>query len=173
MIHGSLPRGGGSCCQPQSCRVRSARRSDQTTNPLPRPEQAGWGEWDASARLYEKMQARRLEAGETERPPWAKRIEDDTAIVPRAVAEQVCERASLWLREALPRKWTLELGARANVVYQHNARFRQLLNRRGDAGDDWLAAFMRHWLSALLASRRPDLYRRLPGSCAVGRELGI
>ncbi|MGO8928041.1 MAG: hypothetical protein ACLQU3_14310 [Limisphaerales bacterium] len=173
MVHGSLPRARGSRFQPQSRRVRSARRSVQTTNPLPRPEQAGWGEWDASARLYEEIQARRPEAGETERPPWATRIEDDTPIVPRAVAEQVCERASLWLGEALPRKWTLELAGRANVVYQHNARFRRLLNRRGDAGNDWLAAFMRHWLSALLASRRPDLYRRLPGSYAVGRELGI
>lgn len=111
--------------------------------------------------------------GEKDRPPRraSARIEDDTPIIPCVVAEHVCEGASVWLGEALPRKWMLELAERANVVYQHNARFRQLLRKRGDAGRDWLAAFMRHWLYALLASRRPDLCQRLPRAYAVGRDL--
>lgn len=170
MIHGSLPSRRGARSQPGFRLSRSARHTNQTRNLRPTPQQPGWGEWDASARLHEEIQARRPEAGETESPLWATRIEDDTPIVPRAVAEQVCERASLWLGEALPREWALELAERANVVYQHNAKFRRLLNRRGDAGKEWLAAFMRHWLCALLASRRPDLCRRLPESYAVGRE---
>jgi len=87
--------------------------------------------------------------------------------------EQACEGASLWLGVPFPRRRMLELAERANVVYQHNIRFRGLLHKRGDAGNDWVAAFMRSWLSSLLASRRPDLYLRLPGSDAVGRDLPL
>jgi len=113
------------------------------------------------------------EAAGSDRPASRRRtrIEDDTPIVPRAVAEHVCESASQWLGETLQHKWALELAERANVVYQNNARFRQLLRKRGDAGWDWLSAFMRHWLYSLLASRRPDLCQRLPGSYAAGRDL--
>jgi hypothetical protein len=63
------------------------------------------------------------------------------------------------------------LAERANVIYQHNARFRQLLRQPGNAGRDWLWAFARHWLCGLLSARRPDLSLRLPASYAVGREL--
>ena len=77
----------------------------------------------------------------------------------------------MWLGEPFPRAWVAELAERANVVYQHNARFRRLLHKRGDAGNDWIAAFMRHWLCGLLASRRPDLCQRLPGSYAIGQDL--
>jgi len=104
-------------------------------------DQQGSGEWDASARQFEEIQRRGHEAGETYRPPWRTRIEDDTPMVPRAVAEQVCEGASLWLGEPFPREWVGELAERANVVYQHNARFRRLLRKPGDAGNDWLAAW--------------------------------
>lgn len=134
-------------------------------------EQEGCGEWDIGPRLYNEMQMRLREAGETYRPPGRTRIEDDTPIVPRAAAELVCEEASQWLGEPFPRAWVAELAERANVVYQHNARFRQLLRKRGDAGWEWLVAFMRHWLCALLASRRPDLSERLPGPYAVGQGL--
>ena len=99
---------------------------------------------------------------------WRTRIEDDTPIVPRAAAELVCEEASLWLGEPFPRAWVAELAEHANVVYQHNARFRRLLRKRGNI---WLMAFMRHWLCGLLDSRRPDLCQRLPGSYAVGQDL--
>ena len=86
------------------------------------PAQQGWGEWDASARQFEEIKGRCHEAGETYRPPWPARIEDDTPIVPRALAEQMCEEASVWLGEPFPRAWAAELAERANVVYQHNAR---------------------------------------------------
>jgi len=130
-----------------------------------------WGEWDAAARLYNERQTRGDAGGKALRPPHASRIEDDTPIVPRAAAERVCEEASLWLGEPFPRDWAAELAERANVVCQHNAKFRQLLQKRGNAGRGWLWAFMRHWLYALLASRRPDLSQRLPGSYAIGRDL--
>jgi hypothetical protein len=171
MIHGTLPPSGGIRPQPQFRPVRGARRPHPRPSPLPLREQQGSGEWDESARQFEEIQRRCREAGETHRPPWRTRIEDDTPMVPRAVAERVCEGASLWLGEPFPREWVGELAERANVVYQHNARFRRLLRKPGDAGNDWLAAFMRHWLCGLLASRRPDLRQRLPGSYAVGRDL--
>ena len=171
MIHGSLPRSGGARPQRQFRSVRRVRRPYLQPSPLPLCEQQGSGEWDASARQFEELQRRCHEAGETYRPPWRTRIQDDTPMVPRAVAEQVCEGASLWLGEPFPREWVAELAERANVVYQHNARFRRLLCKPGDAGNDWLAAFMRHWLCGLLASRRPDLRQRLPASYAVGQDL--
>jgi hypothetical protein len=43
--------------------------------------------------------------------------------------------------------------------------------RSRDAGIYRLAAFMRHWLCGLLASRRPDLRERLPGAYAIGQDL--
>ena len=57
------------------------------------------------------------------------------------------------------------------MVYQHNARFRRRARAAGDAGQHRLAAFMRHWLYALLQSRRPDLAARLPSAYASGGEL--
>ncbi len=127
------------------------------------------GGWDASIQLYHKLQNSQ-QAGRASSGRRA-RIEHDTPIVPRALAACVCEEASQWLREPFPQAWVIELAERAEVVYHHNARFRQLLRKPGNAGRDWLAAFMRHWLSALLSSRRPDLHQRLPSSYASGREL--
>ena len=171
MIHGRLPRSGGARRPRRLRSVGTARHAHPPVSPLPLSEQRGWGEWDASARLYQEIQRRCHDTGETYRPPCRTRIEDDTPIVPRGVAECVCEEASLWLGEALPRQWMLELAERANVIYQHNARFRRLLRKPGDAGLGWLTAFTRHWLCALLASRRPDLCQRLPGSYAAGQDL--
>ena len=168
MIHGSLPRSGGSRQQQRFRSVRGANRPHQRPEPLPLPERQHWGAWDIDARLYTQMQERLREAGETYRPPWRTRIEDDTPIVPRAAAELVCEEASLWLGEPFPRAWVAELAEHANAVYQHNARFRRLLGKRGNI---LLVAFMRHWLCGLLDSRRPDLCQRLPNSYAVGEDL--
>ena len=89
-------------------------------------------------------------------------IQDETGIVPSAVARTVCEEAGQWLGLPLPGEWVAELAEHAEVVYQHNPRFRRLLRRPGNAGRDWLQAFARHWLWAILASRRPELLSRLP-----------
>jgi hypothetical protein len=62
-----------------------------------------------------------------------------------------------------------ELADHSEVVYQHNARLRRLL--RGSAGPEWLRVFTRHWLFAMLLSRRPDLAARLPSSYASGHDL--
>lgn len=99
------------------------------------------------------------------------RIEDDTPIVPWAVAIAVWEEASAWLEAELPRSWIIILAVRANVIYAHNRRFRQLLQRPGTAGRDWLWAFTRHWLASLIWKRRRDWHALLPSSYSVGQPL--
>jgi hypothetical protein len=101
----------------------------------------------------------------------APRIEFDTPIVPRAVAMSVWEEASVWLHEELPREWVNELAIRANVIYGRNPHFRRLLRRRGHLGRDWLWAFTRHWLAALIWKYRPSLHARLPARYSVGGDL--
>jgi hypothetical protein len=64
----------------------------------------------------------------------------------------------VWFGEPFPRQWEAELAERANLIYQHNPWFHRLMRRRGNTGRDSLWAFTRHWLCALLASRRPDLF---------------
>jgi hypothetical protein len=173
MIHGSLPRSSPVRQKPRSRSVGAVRRIQERSGPQPLPAHQACGEWDEGIRYYKEHQLRRAEAGETDRPTRRRlfRIEDDTPIVPRAVAELVCEETSLWLREPFPRGWTAELAEWSDVIYQHNARFRQRLRRPGDAGRECLISYMRHWLVGLLASRRPDLRERLPDSYAVGRDL--
>lgn len=105
--------------------------------------------------------------------PRTPQIELDTPLVPRAVAEAVREEAEVWLGEPLPRRWRVELIARANTVYARNPRFRARLRRGADAGRDWLWAFMRHWLAALIQRHRPHLHARLPQSYNVGHPLPL
>ena len=99
------------------------------------------------------------------------RIETETPLVPQAVATAVVEEASVWLQTPLPRRWIRELVAHANTVYDHNPRFRRQIRGHGNRGRDHLWTFMRHWLAALMARRRQQLYSRLPASYRVGCEL--
>ena len=101
----------------------------------------------------------------------ARRIEQDTPIVPRAIAEAVCEEVAVWLREPLPRRWIRELTAQANAVYAHNERFARQIRAAGDRGRDQLWVFMRHWLAARLWKQRRHLHARLPASFSVGQDL--
>ncbi len=101
----------------------------------------------------------------------SRRIETDTPALPHVIAACVVEEASAWLREPLPAAWVSQLAARAETAYERNEPFRRRIRGKGDTGRDWLWAFMRHWLSARLLRRRPDLHRRLPSGYHVGREL--
>ena len=106
-------------------------------------------------------------------PRWPNpaRIEHDTPLVPQAVAVAVWEEASLWLGEELPRAWLVRLTERTEAVYASNARVRRGLCGPGNRGRDWLWAFTRHWLAALIWKHRRDLYTRLPTSYSVGNPL--
>jgi len=98
-------------------------------------------------------------------------IESQTPIVPRAVAEAVWEEASVWLDEPLPRAWIPALARRADAIFKHNRRFRQLILQEGNAGRDWLWAFTRHWLAGLVWRHRRPLHARLPDSYNIGHPL--
>lgn len=99
------------------------------------------------------------------------RIDLDTPLVPRAVAEGVCEEAGVWLDQPLPRRWVRELTAYANSVYAHNARFRRKVRGPGNSGCDYLGVFVRHWLCGLLWERRPHWHAHLPASYNAGQPL--
>src|ERR1035438_5356478 len=98
-------------------------------------------------------------------------IEVDTPIVPRAVAVSVWAETCAWLDEELPREWIRRLAVRADVIYFHNTRFRRKIRGQGNAGRDWLWMFTRHWLAAMIRSRNPQLYARLPASYSTGCDL--
>ncbi len=98
-------------------------------------------------------------------PRNRRRIEDDTPIVPEAVAEAVWEEACVWLNEQLPREWIRRLAVRANVAYTRNTHFHRTLRRQGNAGRDWLWAFSRHWLAALSRTRCSRRRGRITSCC--------
>lgn len=110
--------------------------------------------------------------GPIARPP-RRRIQNATPIAPRAAAEAVWQEARVYLKAELPRAWVRRLTVRANMVYQRNARFRALLCKDGDAGRDWLWAFTRHWLAALIWEQQGDMHSRLPAEFLVGRTLPL
>ena len=98
-------------------------------------------------------------------------IEADTPLVPRAVATAVVEEAGIWLHQELPPGWVNVLVTRASTLYARNARFRRRLQGPGNTGRDWLWAFTRHWLAALLLKHRPDQHTRLPPGYQIGHPL--
>jgi len=95
-------------------------------------------------------------------------ITNDTPLVPRAAAEGVWEEACAFLDEELPREWIGLLAEKAEAIYAHGPRFRRRLRHSGDTGREWLWAFMRDWLDALLQEHRAEFYRRLPARYCVG-----
>jgi hypothetical protein len=103
--------------------------------------------------------------------PGPARIEHETPLVPRAVAAAVWEEVGAWLGEELPRAWLVRLTERAEAAYASNARMRRRLRSPGSAGRDWLWAFTRHWLAALIWKHRRPLSTRLPASYSVGHPL--
>ncbi len=96
-------------------------------------------------------------------------IEQDTILVPRAVAEGVLAEAVVYLQTELPASWQGQLVTRANVIYQRNARFRALIRRDGEAGRDWLWAFMRH---SLVGGVDPAAFPRVIRPTAEGLQRG-
>jgi hypothetical protein len=98
-------------------------------------------------------------------------LQGDSPLVPQGVAGSVLEEASTWLGADLPKEWAVVLAERAVVLYARHRRFRGRVSQSGDRGRDWLWAFMRHWLSALVYRHNPALYSRLPISYSAGGPL--
>jgi hypothetical protein len=169
MLHGRLPRGAARRGN------QPARRTRTVPRPLKSPGwaiqqapewQPGFGEWDINIRSYQASQA---EGAAGAALPHQRRIAAETGIVPQTVAAAVCTEVEAWLGVPIPQPWRDELADYGEPIYQHNARFARSL-RRG-TGWGYLRAFMRHWVCAMLDSRRPDLAARLPSSYAIGHDL--
>ena len=80
-----------------------------------------------------------------------------TGLLPWLVAESVCGEAARALGSEMPRKFAPALASRAVRVFAANAAFVRRLRAPGETGQEWLRAFLRHWLAARLAHRAPAL----------------
>ncbi|MGD0261086.1 MAG: hypothetical protein ABSD29_14830 [Verrucomicrobiota bacterium] len=98
-------------------------------------------------------------------------LERDTQLMPWLIADTVCGEVSRFLGVEIPARYSDWLDAKAERCYANHRHFRKLMRGRGNAPRDWLYAFMRHWLAALLDLERPDLYQCLPEDFNLGRRL--
>ena len=83
-------------------------------------------------------------------------IEEDTSIVPVLLAEAVVSDAEILLGIKLPSDLDEWLAGYAEAVYANNERFRKKVQSNadhGNAGRDYLYAFMCHWLSSEILKR--------------------
>jgi hypothetical protein len=171
MIHGKVPRSTPAREKRQPRSNRNLRPPRLPAQPIADSPAKALHGWEICVRLDKELQTQGTRNGEPWRPQCRTRIEEDTVILPLLIARIVCEEASRWLGEPFPVQWQAELALHADMLYQRNSKIRQIIRKRGNAGRDWLLAFMRHWLFALLDSRRPELCRRLPASYWSGRDL--
>ncbi|MES2696343.1 MAG: hypothetical protein V4773_22935 [Verrucomicrobiota bacterium] len=105
------------------------------------------------------------------RRPRRPQLESHTPLIALAVARQVVEEASLFLRTPLPARYAAGLAFRAKLAFARSPSFRHGFRQRADAGRDRLYAYMRHWLAARLHAERPRLYALLPAGYCVGEPL--
>jgi hypothetical protein len=91
--------------------------------------------------------------------------------MPWIIADTVCGEVSRFLGVEIPARYSDWLDAKAERCYARHDHFRKLMRGRGNAPRDWLYAFMRHWLAAMLDLERPDLYQCLPEDFNLGHRL--
>jgi hypothetical protein len=91
--------------------------------------------------------------------------------MPWLIADTVCGEVACFLGVEIPARYSDWLDAKAARCYARHDHFRKLMSGRGNAPRDWLYAFMRHWLAALLDLERPDLYQCLPEDFNLGHRL--
>ncbi len=114
------------------------------------------------------------------RPAWVREffaslrpgIERKTQLMPWLVADSVVGEACCWLNTELPPEWADWLDARAERCFARRRQFHRLVSAR-NAGLGNLYKFMRHWLASRIARARPELFRRLPFTYALGVELDL
>ena len=95
-------------------------------------------------------------------------IETDTPLLPFVIAEAVVQEAQVFLQCELPEGCAVRLAAKAEHLYEANRDVRRKLRAAGNAGREYLYAFMRHWLYGLLKAEQPRLAARLPERFANG-----
>lgn len=101
------------------------------------------------------------------------RFAAETTLLPWLVAEAVCGEAARALGTQEPYRHAPALAARAVRLYDVNPPFARRLRARGEAGREWLCAFLRHWLAAALHRTDPRLARALPPGFALGVKGGF
>jgi hypothetical protein len=70
--------------------------------------------------------------------------------MPWLIADTVCGEVARFLGVEIPARYSDWLDAKAERCYARHDHFRKLMRGRGNAPRDWLYAFMRHWLAAIL-----------------------
>jgi DNA-binding ferritin-like protein len=104
-------------------------------------------------------------------------IEDETPILPHVVADAVIHELALYFyrkfKFELPNTQGLadQLSKQAQQIYAHNEQFRKKLKSKGNAGRDYLYAFMRHWLSGLVKDTQPAMFDKIPADFRVGKPI--
>ena len=106
-------------------------------------------------------------------------IEDDTPILPTVIADSVIREVQMFfvgkgLQDSIGENTEPVVDYLTNYaerVYAANTAFRKRIRSRGNAGRDYLYAFMRHWLAGWLKDHSPEAFRQLPSGFASGEEL--
>jgi hypothetical protein len=127
-------------------------------------DERGWADMDdvrAEVRIGGEWQPA-VEHEANARRKRAQSMEDETSLMPEAVADAVTEEVEQYvgLEHGSLRPLANELADQARAIYGANADFAKKL--RADSGRDTLYSFMRHWLAALLKKKRPDVFAKLP-----------
>jgi hypothetical protein len=144
---------------------RRGRSSSKT--PACRRQKSAWG----SRAFYSLSTAETRRDWRRFRLTLRPGLERDTQLMPWLIADSVCDEVSRFLGVEIPARFSDWLDAKAERCYANHRHFRKLMRGRGDAPCDWLYAFMRHWLAALLDLERPDLYQCLPEGFNLGHRL--
>ena len=111
-------------------------------------------------------------------------IQEDTGIIPEAVADGVVAEANYLLNANIEEDIRTDivgyLSGYAEAVYANNPDFRKNIRSKrdeGNAGRDWLYSYMRHWLAAELLKSCPEndkaRFRRIleASEFSMGREV--
>ena len=94
-------------------------------------------------------------------------IEHDTAILPWAMAEAVVDDVQNLTGVSLKNHLAAEkhLEKTAETIYSVNKVFREKVKSEadhGNAGRDYLYAFMKHWLASWLRKHDVKVFKKLP-----------
>ncbi len=98
-------------------------------------------------------------------------VERVTGLCPLYLAFIVTDEVRHYCQADLPDSFSDQLAERAEKVFAHNDDWRRKI--KGRHGRDWLLAFMRHWLAAMLWKQRSELFVQLPNSFKIGHPLPL
>ena len=100
-------------------------------------------------------------------------LERDTLLMPGVIAENVVREVEHFLQAELPASFAERLAAKAHYLYRRHKHFHKTLNRPGNFGRANLYVYMRHWTAGWLKRERYALYKKLPWSFGMGRQLPV